>query len=91
MGRPELGDEACALSLDFERVRLPDRDGDGLARPDQLRTTKALPDLDRALLHEEALLLAEVAMQGTSIPGSPGFGLRAQELRARVEHHRPQV
>jgi len=91
MSGPELGDEAGALSLEPESVRLPDRDGDGLARLDQLRAAKALPDLDRALLDEEALLLAEMAMQRTPIPASPGLALRAQELRARVEHHGAQV
>jgi hypothetical protein len=32
-----------------------------------------------------------VAMQGTSISAPAGLDLRAQDLRARVEHHSAQV
>ena len=78
VGRAELGDEARAFSFDLKRVRLPDRDGDRLAWPHELRAAKALPDLDGALPDEEAFLLAQMAMQGPSITAIASLDLRAQ-------------
>jgi hypothetical protein len=67
-------------------VRLPDRDGERLAWRQELRAAKPLPDPDGALQDSEALLLAEMAMQGASITATASLGLRTQDLWARLEH-----